>query len=396
MNLETTHGITWPRGYRAAATNCGIKQEALDLALIVSDTPAAAAGVFTTNVCCAAPVQVSKRHIHSEQIRAILVNSGNANAATGEEGLAAAVMCVEEVAYRLQCAPTEVLVASTGIIGTLLPKEKIIDSLDMLVAGLSESEGDVAAEAILTTDTGIKQCGCSVELRGGTVRIGGIAKGSGMIMPNMATMLGFITTDAGIERHHLQVLLKKAADASFNRITVDGDTSTNDSVFMLANGESGVKVAEDEYDIVYEALEAVCVELAQMIVRDGEGATKFVTVRVEGSKTEEDAETIARTIANSPLVKTALYGENPNWGRILMAAGRAGVCYDQNGVDVYLNEVQAVANGQGAGTDPAELAEALKPVDLTLRVILTEGTASAEVWTCDLTHDYVDINVAYT
>ena len=396
MKLDRTEGVTWPCGYRAAALNCGIKKKALDLALLVTDTPAAAAGVFTTNVCCAAPVQVSKRHIHSEEVYAILVNSGNANAATGDEGIAAAVMCAEEAAYRLKCSPTEVLVASTGIIGKQLPKEKIIDSLDMLVAGLSDSGGEEAAEAILTTDTGMKQCGCAVELRGGTVRIGGMAKGSGMIMPNMATMLGFITTDVTIKRHQLQAILKRAADASFNRITVDGDTSTNDSVFMLANGASGVTIAEGELEMVYEALEAVCIELAQMIVRDGEGATKFVTIRVAGCRTEADAEVIARTIANSALVKTALYGENPNWGRILMAAGRAGVDYDQNGVAVYLNEVAAVKNGQEAGTDPAELAEALKPSDLTIRVELSEGAARAEIWTCDLTHDYVDINVAYT
>lgn len=396
MVLNKTHGITWPSGYRAAAVHCGIKSDATDVALLVSDTPAVAAGVFTTNVCCAAPVLVSKRHIHSEAIHAVLVNSGNANAATGEEGFTAAVMCTEEVAYRLQCAPTEVLVASTGVIGIQLPKEKIIASLDMLIAGLSDTGGEDAAEAILTTDTGTKQCACDVVLSGGAVRIGGMAKGSGMIMPDMATMLGFITTDAAVERHHLQRLLEKAVGHSFNRITVDGDTSTNDCVIMLANGSSGIAATDHDLGILYEALEAICIELAQMIVRDGEGATKFISIIVEGCRTEDDAEVIARTIANSLLVKTAIYGENPNWGRILAAAGRAGVAYDQNGVDVYLNDIKAVAGGRHAGTEKTILADALKPPELVIRVVLSEGDKQAEIWTCDLTHAYVDINVAYT
>jgi glutamate N-acetyltransferase/amino-acid N-acetyltransferase len=396
MMLDKTHGVTWASGYRAAAVHCGIKSDSTDVALLVSDTPAAAAGVFTTNVCCAAPVLVSKRHIHSEAVYAILVNSGNANAATGEEGFSAAVMCTEEVAYRLQCAPTEVLVASTGIIGTQLPGEKIIASLDMLIAGLSDTGGQEAAEAILTTDTCTKQCACDVMLSGGTIRIGGMAKGSGMIMPNMATMLAFITTDAAIERHLQQQLLEKAVRCSFNRITVDGDTSTNDCVIMLANGASGIQATEQDLDILYEALESICIELAKMIVRDGEGATKFVSINVEGCRTEEDAEAIARTIANSPLVKTAIYGENPNWGRILAAAGRAGVAYDQAGVDVYLNDVKAVDSGCHAGTQTMVLADALKPSELVIRVVLSEGDKQAEVWTCDMTHAYVDINVAYT
>jgi glutamate N-acetyltransferase/amino-acid N-acetyltransferase len=287
-------------------------------------------------------------------------------------------------------------VASTGIIGTPLPREKIIASLDTLIAGLSEAGGRDAAEAILTTDTCIKQCAGEIMLSGGRVRIGGMAKGSGMIMPDMATMLCFITTDAAVERHQLQQLLEKAVNHSFNRITVDGDTSTNDCVIMLANGASGIQATEQDCAILYEALEALCIELAKMIVRDGEGATKFVSIVVEGCRTEDDAEAIARTIANSPLVKTALYGENPNWGRILAAAGRAGVAYDQNGVDVYLNDIKAVAGGRHAGTRKTELAEALAPTELIIRVVLSEGDKQAEVWTCDLTHAYVDINVAYT
>ena len=397
MKLNDSQGVTFPAGFKAAGMFCGIKRSGKkDLALIVSDVPAAGAGVFTTNVCCAAPVQISRRHVNAEFIRAVVINSGNANAATGEQGLRDAIVCTEEVAYRLSCEPTEILVASTGIIGSPLKTERIVSSLDALIADLSAEHGADAAEAILTTDTFSKQCACEVALSGGTVRIGGIAKGSGMIMPNMATMLGCITTDAAIDKHLLQRLLARAVAVSFNRITVDGDTSTNDCVLMMANGNSGVALTEADLYLYQEALDAVCVSLAKMIIRDGEGATKFVSVRVEGCRTEAEAETIARTIANSPLVKTALYGENPNWGRILAAAGRSGVEYDQNKVDVLLNGVPAVRGGCSAGTDKKELATALQDRDILIRVLLEEGTESAEVWTCDLTHRYIDINVEYS
>ena len=388
-------GITYPHGFRAGAARCGIKKEGLDLALVVSDTPAISAGVFTTNRCCAAPVKLSRSHVNSKHVQAILANSGNANAATGEEGYRAAVCCAEEAAYRLGCSPTEVLVASTGVIGVPLPTDRIVGALDKLVGGLAREGGRDAAEAILTTDTCAKEQACECALSGGVVRLGGIAKGAGMIMPNMATMLAFITTDAEVERHQIQRMLRAAVDASFNKITVDGDTSTNDCVFLLANGNSGVKVTEDDEPAFEQAIEQICVELAKLIVRDGEGATKFVAVEVEGCASEGDADAIARTIANSPLVKTALYGSHPNWGRIIAAAGRAGVAFDADNLDVYLNGILVVKGGVRADADMDMLKSALARAEIEIRVVLSEGEARATVWTCDLSHKYIDINVAY-
>lgn len=396
MKLLDDAGVTYAQGYRAAAVHCGIRKKALDLALIVSDVPAVAAGMFTRNRCCAAPIIVARRHLAHKVTRGILVNSGNANAATGAGGIRAAETCLREAARRLGCAPTELLVASTGIIGVPLPVEKIVGALDALVAGLAPENGARAAEAIMTTDTFPKQRACSVRLRAGTVRLGGIAKGAGMIMPNMATMLAFITCDARIGRTRWQRLLRDAVQASFNRITVDGDTSTNDCVLALANGASGVAVGQDEEAALAEALQAVCLELAHLIVRDGEGATKFVTVTVEGCRRERDADAIARTVANSPLVKTALTGCNPNWGRVIAAAGRAGVAFDPERMDVYFNDVLTVKGGCSAGASKAVLDELFKQKEITIRIVLHEGKAKATVWTTDLSHEYVAINVAYS
>ncbi len=396
LHLRDDVGVTFARGFRAAALHCGTRKSTLDLALIVSDTPARGAGVFTANLFCAPPVLLSKAHLHSATLRAILVNSGNANAATGDPGYQAAVTCAEETAYRLGCPPNEIIVASTGIIGVPLPVEKIIASLDQLVANLTPDGGADAARAILTTDTFAKQRACEVPLGGGTVRIGGIAKGAGMIMPNMATMLAFITTDAAIERHTLQRLLKHAVDQSFNRITVDGDTSTNDMAVILANGASGVILQPEDEARFGAALDAVCHALAMLIVRDGEGATKFVSVTVEGAPSEPAADAIARTIANSPLVKTALTGCNPNWGRILAAAGRAGVPFDPAGVHVFLNNVLTVRDGIAAGVPKDVLDAIMREKNIEIRLQLNLGTARATVWTCDLSRAYVDINIAYT
>jgi glutamate N-acetyltransferase/amino-acid N-acetyltransferase len=394
--LRDDAGVTFARGFRAAALHCGIRKNTRDLALIVSDTPARGAGVFTANLFCAPPVLLSKAHLHSETVRAILVNSGNANAATGEPGYRAAVTCAEETAYRLGCPPNEIIVASTGIIGVPLPVEKIIASLDTLVAALAPDGGADAAQAILTTDTFAKQRACEVPLSGGTVRIGGIAKGAGMIMPNMATMLAFITTDAAVERHTLQRLLKHAVARSFNRITIDGDTSTNDMAVMLANGASGVALRPEDEACFGAALDELCHALALLIVRDGEGATKFVAVTVAGAPSETAADAIARTIANSPLVKTALTGCNPNWGRILAAAGRAGVPFDPASVQVFLNNVPTVRDGIAADVAKDVLDAVMREKDIEIRLQLNIGTARATVWTCDLSHAYVDINIAYS
>ncbi|MCX7002969.1 MAG: bifunctional glutamate N-acetyltransferase/amino-acid acetyltransferase ArgJ [bacterium] len=396
LHLRDDAGVTFARGFRAAAVPCGIRQYTRDLALIASDTPAHGAGVFTANLFCAPPVMLSKAHLHSETVRAILVNSGNANAATGEPGYQAAVTCAEETAYRLGCPPNEIIVASTGIIGVPLPVAKIVAALDPLVADLSCDGGADAAQAILTTDTFAKQRACEVPLSGGTVRIGGIAKGAGMIMPNMATMLAFLTTDAAIERHTLQRLLQHAVEHSFNRITIDGDTSTNDMAVILANGASGVTLQPGDEACFGAALDEICRALALLIVRDGEGATKFVTVTVEGAPSENAADAIARTIANSPLVKTALTGCNPNWGRILAAAGRAGVPFDPAGVQVFLNTVLTVRDGIAAGVPKDVLDAIMREKDIEIRLLLNVGPARATVWTCDLSHAYVDINIAYS
>lgn len=389
-------GITFPKGFKTSALNCGLKKSNLDLTVFVSDIPAIPAGVFTQNICCAAPVILSKNNINSKTIKAILVNSGNANAASGDEGYAAAVKCVEELATRLKCIPTEILMASTGIIGVPLQTDKIINSLDALVGNLSEENNVDAAQAILTTDTFAKEAVCEIELSNGKVRIGGIAKGSGMIMPDMATMLSFITTDVEIDRHILQNMLKKAVDKSFNKITVDSDTSTNDCVMMLANGASNVTLTEGDKIIFYEALESVCIDLAKMIVRDGEGATKFVTVVTEGCKTEKDADAIARAIANSPLVKTALYGNNPNWGRVIMAAGKSGVKFNQKKIDVYFNGFLTVKNGLKADANPEMLKKEFAKQEIEIKVNINSGNSEAVIWTCDLSHKYVDINVDYS
>ncbi len=389
-------GITYPKGFKTSSLNCGLKKSALDLTVIVSDSPATPAGVFTKNVCCAAPVILSKNHINSKKIKAILVNSGNANAASGEEGYIVAVKCVEELATRLNCIPTEILMASTGIIGVPLQTDKIINSLDQLVENLSEKNGERTAQAILTTDTFAKEAICEIELSEGKVRIGGIAKGSGMIMPDMATMLSFITTDADIDRNILQGMLKKAVDKSFNKITIDSDTSTNDCVMILANGASNVSLTEDDKFIFGDALESVCVDLAKMIVRDGEGATKFVNVVAEGCKTEDDADAIARSVANSPLVKTALYGCNPNWGRIIMAAGKAGVEFDQNKIDVYFNDILTVGNGIKTDADQEMLKNEFEKQEIEIKININSGNSNATIWTCDLSHKYVDINVDYS
>ncbi|RLD11794.1 MAG: ornithine acetyltransferase [Chlamydiae bacterium] len=389
-------GITYPKGFKTSALNCGLKQSKLDLMIVTSDPPATPAGVFTKNVCCAAPVILSKNHINSEKIKAILVNSGNANAATGDEGYANAMKCVEELATRLNCIPTEILMSSTGIIGVPLQSDKIINSLDVLIKNLSENNDENAAQAILTTDTFAKKAVCEIELSGGKIKIGGIAKGSGMIMPDMATMLAFITTDVEIDKHILKVALKKAVDKSFNRITIDSDTSTNDSVIILANGASNVALTEDDKITFNEALESVCIDLAKMIVRDGEGATKFVAVIAEGCKTENDADKIARSIANSPLVKTALYGCNPNWGRVVAAAGKSGVSFDQNKLDVYFNGVLTVKNGLKANADPKILKKEFEKQGIEITVNINSGNSQATIWTCDLSHKYVDINVNYS
>ena len=392
-------GVLYPLGFMAASINCGIKESKNDLTLLVCPTGATVAGTFTKNLCCAAPVELCKEHLKGGVCRAIIVNSGNANAATGERGYEDALATACKLSETLGCPANEVFVSSTGCIGKFLPLDKILSGIPKIVLSLEDSAAaeEAAAQGILTTDLVKKQSKREVALSKGKVRIGGMCKGSGMIAPNMATMLAYITTDAVVTQDVLQELFGKAVKASFNHVSVDGDTSTNDSAFLLASGASSVPVkTKKDQAAFYKALEEVCIELAKDIARDGEGATKFVEVTVEGAKSDSDAEVIAKTIANSPLVKTSICGGDPNWGRILAAAGRAGIPYDQYGVDLYMGDLIAAKGGMNAGTPREKLAKVYRQKEVKVRLVIGKGKGSFTAWTCDMTHGYIDINVDYT
>jgi len=394
--------LATPLGFRAAAVAAGIKntRDALDLALIFSDSPATtAAGVFTTNRVAAAPVLLSRQNLVASRgrCRAIVVNSGNANACTGREGMHTAEETARATAELLGIEPSQILVASTGVIGVPLSADLILPQLPHLKERLSKENAKVVAHAIMTTDTVPKTCVVRSEARGKAVHIAGIAKGAGMIHPRMATLLSFITTDASMGERMLHNLLIAAADESFNRLTVDGDTSTNDTVVALASGlsETSVIPGNDSRAWFAEGLTMVCQTLARMIARDGEGASKLVTVEVVGARTPLDADRVARAIANSPLVKTALAGADPNWGRILCAAGYSGAKFDPDKVDVSVNNLVLCRKGVDAGFDEAAAHRELDRKELLLRVDLHTGRATARLWTCDFTRDYIDINASY-
>lgn len=392
-------GITAPRGFRACGIHCGVKRARPDLALIVSDVRAASAGVFTTNLVKAAPVLVSMEHLRSGWSRAIVVVSGNANACTGPRGLDDSRAMAAVTAAELGLSPEEVVVACTGVIGVPMPIEKVCDGIRSAASVLGAAGSREAAEAILTTDRSVKEVALSTEIGGNIVRFAGIAKGSGMIHPNMATMLAFMTTDAAIAPPMLRRALARSVDRSFHTITVDGDTSTNDMAVVLASGLAGNPLITGEgegFDAFSEALDEVSRRLAAMIVRDGEGATKFVRVEVFGADTEEDARRIARTIASSSLVKTAVFGADPNWGRILAAAGRAGVHLDPERVDVYVGDVLVARRGAAVSFDRGRAKRELTSDEVVLGVHLNAGNASATALTCDLTYEYVKINASYT
>jgi glutamate N-acetyltransferase/amino-acid N-acetyltransferase len=391
-------GVTTPRGFRASGLSAGIKAGGkLDLALLVSDTPATAAGVFTTNRAQAAPVIVSREHLAASHgvARAVVTNSGCANACTGDEGMRAARAMAATTAALVNCPVTEVLVASTGVIGVTLPIDKIQAALPAALAALSADHGAEAARAIMTTDPFPKEAAIEIEIGGRTVRIGGMAKGSGMIEPMMATMLGFITTDAALPQPLLARALVEAVDDSFNAITVDGECSTNDCVMLLANGASGVAVDEKTYGLFAEGLRAVCLELALGIVRGGEGATKLVTVNVTGAASKAEARQAAKAIANSPLVKTAIHGGDPNWGRLIAVAGRANVAFELSRAAVRVGSTVLFEGGQPHDEAAPAAAAYLKGTDITVSVDLGAGTASSTVWTCDLSAEYVRINADY-
>jgi len=404
MNILKEGTVTSPKGFLAAAVSAEIKyKDRDDLTLIVSESDCAATAVFTRSQVVAAPVIADRDTLarNTTSIRAVAINSGNANASTGRPGLTNARLTQGLAAKELGYHADQILVMSTGVIGVQLPIEKVADGIIMAATQLSAENGRSAAEAIMTTDTVPKHIAIQVELSDGVVTIGGMAKGSGMIHPDMATMLSLLTTDAVIPPDVLDSLLKTAVNQSFNRISVDGDTSTNDTVMLLANGASNVAINDHaDAEAFSEALNVLTRELAKWIVKDGEGATKFVEIQVEGAVSQNDAHTIANTIATSPLVKTAFAGSDANWGRLLMAAGRAGIPFDQYKVDLWIGveqpyELQLV--NQGTPTDYLEedAAAIFAKAAFIINLQLGEGNESDTVWTCDLTHDYVSINADY-
>jgi glutamate N-acetyltransferase/amino-acid N-acetyltransferase len=394
-------GITAPKGFKTNGIACGIKESGKkDLAIIFSEKPACAAGCFTMNKVQAAPVLVSKEHIKNGIIQSVVINSGNANACTGKEGLKNSALMAEVTADELKIDSDNVIVASTGIIGVQLPVNKIEQGIKDVVKTLSTERGNSknAAEAIMTTDTFLKESAIKLNVDGTLVSMGGIAKGSGMIAPNMATMLCFITTDVNVKSNILDKCLKKAIDLSFNMITVDGETSTNDMVAILANGLAGNKEITEgskEESLFQKALNFLCVEFAKMIVKDGEGATKFIEISVEKAKSFVDAKNIALSVANSNLVKTAFFGEDANWGRIMAAIGKTETDIDSNSIDIYFEDQQIVKNSIEMSFDKKEINQILKSKEIKVKIDLKNGTSKAKVWTSDLSYDYVKINAAY-
>jgi glutamate N-acetyltransferase/amino-acid N-acetyltransferase len=396
---EIAGAVTAPAGYRAAGIACGIKASGKpDLALIVSENMAAAAAVFTVNLAQAAPILVSRDHIGRTggRARAVIVNSGCANACTGEDGYAHAATMARQTAAVLRCQPEEVLVASTGVIGVKLDMNKVCPGIAEAERALSPDGGSAAALAIMTTDPFPKEAAVEASLPSGRIRIGGIAKGSGMIEPMMATMLGFVTTDAEVEPAVLQQALKAAVDPTFNAITVDGECSTNDCVFVLANGASSTRLRDADYEPFVDALRGVCERLAVGIVRGGEGATKLITVNVVGARTDAEARTAARAIANSPLVKTAVHGGDPNWGRLIAVAGRSGAAFVLDRAAVRIGPVELFSDGVPHDERSEEAASYLKQRDISIEVDLGAGGAGRfRMWTCDLSAEYVRINAEY-
>lgn len=394
--------VATPQGFRAAAVAAGIKKTegALDLALIVSDAPeTTAAGLFTTNLAAAAPVILCRQNLATGRgrARAIIVNSGNANACTGRAGTHTAKATARAVAKLFSLSTHQVLVASTGVIGVPLRLDLILRKLPSLKENLSAENAASVTRAIMTTDTIPKSLVLRTTMAGKTVHLAGIAKGSGMIHPRMATMLGFITTDAAIPPGDLQGMLRTAVDVSFNALTVDGDTSTNDTVVALASGLSGVSARRHSTQGKHflAGLTQLCQALARIIAKDGEGAGKLVTVEVRGARRSSDAERIARAIANSPLVKTAIAGSDPNWGRIICAAGYSGANFDPARVDIRINNILLCHKGLDAGFDETAAKRELDAKELILRLDLHQGNAAARMWTCDLTRGYIDINASY-
>ena len=406
LSLPDTQSLLPVDGVALGTAQAGIrKPDRNDLLVIRLDDGAGVAGVFTQNRFCAAPVVVARQHLSmldpDASMRALVVNTGNANAGTGKEGIAAARRTCTELAELLGCSSVQVLPFSTGVIMEPLPVERIISGLPQCIADLRGDNWLSAAQAIMTTDTLPKAASRRINVGATKITVTGIAKGSGMIHPNMATMLGFVATDARVSLPLLRTAVAHAAKHSFNRITVDGDTSTNDAFMLIASGKSGMPEIVDarsvEYGAFRDGVTEVAAQLAQAIIRDGEGATKFITIRAEGGRTEEECRKVAYAIAHSPLVKTAFFASDPNLGRILAAVGYAGIAdLDVDKVDLYLDDVLVAKNGaRHAAYQEADGQRVMKQAEITVRLVLNRGAAAATVWTCDLSHDYVSINADY-
>lgn len=399
MFKENNAGVTLAKGFKASGIKAGVKKSGKDdMAVIYTEKKATVAGTFTTNLVAAAPVFVSKEVAKKGTGHAIVVNAGCANACTGQQGMKDAKAMAALTAKELGIDASDVFVASTGIIGQTLPMDKIEAGIKLAVAALDENGSVAASKAIITTDTYAKAGSFTFELGGKKVSIGGIAKGSGMIHPNMATMLCFITTDAAISHDLLQKALSKCVNISFNMVSVDGDTSTNDMVLVLANGMAENPMITEEnadYEEFTAALEKVCVGLAKLVARDGEGATKFLEVNVTGAESFEDAKKVAMSVAKSPLVKTAFFGQDANWGRIICAVGYAGAKMVPEKTVVSLNDVVVFDKGMGAAYDEEALKSIMSEHDIIVNIDLGLGEDKATVWTCDLSYEYVKINGEY-
>lgn len=397
-------GVTAAKGFLAAGMHCGVKEGSSkkDLALIYSEVPANGAGMYTLNKVKGAPIQISKNHLHNGKAQAIIVNSGNANTCNGENGLRDAETMTEVQAKALNIDTQDVVVASTGVIGVPLNIDAITNGIPELTKSLSKDGSKAAAESIMTTDTFMKEYSIQFEIGGKTISLGAIAKGSGMIEPNMGTMLSFITTDLAISSELLKEALKETVRVSYNRVTVDGDTSTNDTVFLLANGlakNEEITKKNEDYNTFVEALKEVCIKISKMLAKDGEGATKLVECTVNGAYNEEDGEVLAKSVIKSSLVKTAIFGSDANWGRILCALGYSGANFDPDKVDVYFESeagsIQVCKAGASLAFSEDLAKEILLKDEVKIKVDLFLGDASVTVWGCDLTYDYVKINGDY-
>ncbi len=389
--------VTSPLGFSAAGIFCGIKKKKKDLAIIYSDISCITAGTFTLNKVKAAPLLITQEIVNThKKVKAILCNSGNANACTGDEGFNDALQMQKNCAESLGIKQDEVLISSTGVIGQRLPMNALLSGIKTISTSISDNGGLDAAEAIMTTDKKLKSFAVKVKLKNGEVTIGGICKGSGMIAPNMATMLAFLTTDAEIDEALLKEIFIKAINTSFNKISVDGETSTNDMCIIMANGKSGINVNEMENLKAFdEALKAICIQMAKSIVGDGEGATKLVTVNVKNAKSKSDADLIGKSIANSSLVKTAIYGEDANWGRIMSAAGQSGADIEPNKVAISFNDLSVLQPNFNLTINEELASQILSQPEFVINIDIGLGKEETTWWTCDLTEEYIRINADY-